>query len=712
MRHAVISLVCGTLYVLPVPAQVSSLVLNYSTLLGGGGEDYAADVVVDASGNAYVAGTTAPARGSSGSPDIFVAKVNPAGTALVYYQVIGGSADDAAAGIALGAAGEVYVTGTTSSGDFPTTPGAYRRTAGASGRDVFVVKLAADGKSVAYSTYLGPGMAGGIAVDPAGHAYLSGWTYDSAFPVTPGAAQAVIKGGQDAFVAKLSPDGGGLVYSTLLGSGDNEEASRIAVDASGNAYVTGGTRGADFPTTTGVFQPRKAGAGEDGFVSKLNPSGGALVYSTYLGGNSPDGGFAIAVDAFGAAYVTGITMSPDFPVTPGAFRTTIQGTNDAFLAKIEPGGGRLAYSTFLGGEQGAAIAVDASGLACVAGTAGSGGFPVTGASLFDRANVFLARLNAAGSGFRFATYLGTGSGAGAAGVAIDPRGGVYVTGQAPPPFPVTPGAARTIPNGGNPNAIHVPDAFVMKISEGLLPPDAVTSVPGASFLRYAPVAPASMVSAFGSDLAPRLEAASAIPLPTSLAGTELRVRDSAGVERLAPLLAVSPGQVNYLLPEGSAPGPAAVTVTNSGRAAGSGIVQVDPVAPGIFTANANGSGAAAAVAVRTAADGSQTQQFVFDCSAGAGRCVPSPIDLGRPGDQVVLLLFGTGIRGRSALDAVKMEPFLEQFFEVLYAGPQSEYPGLDQVNLRLKATPAIPGDLPLQLFIDGRATNEVTLRFQ
>jgi uncharacterized protein (TIGR03437 family) len=221
-----------------------------------------------------------------------------------------------------------------------------------------------------------------------------------------------------------------------------------------------------------------------------------------------------------------------------------------------------------------------------------------------------------------------------------------------------------------------------------------------------------MVSAFGRDLAPGLEVASAIPLPTTLAGAALRVRDSAGVERMAPLIAVSPGQVNYVLPEGTAPGAATVTVTNGDRAAGSGTVQVDAVAPGIFTANASGSGAPAALVVRVAPDGSQSQQFVFDCSAGVGQCVPSPIDPGRPGDQMVLLLFGTGIRGRSTLDAVKTIPFLERFFEVLYAGPQSEYPGLDQVNLRIKARPGMPGDLPLQLFVDGRATNEVTIRFR
>jgi uncharacterized protein (TIGR03437 family) len=534
----------------------------------------------------------------------------------------------------------------------------------------------------------------------------------SCIPPNSGRTTEDDQGRTGCFHGGLSPDGSALVYSTLLGSNGNEEASRIAVDSSGNAYVTGGTHGADFPITPGAFQRNKIGSGEDAFVSKLNSSGGALVYSAYLGGTSPDGGFAIALDSSGAAYVTGITMSEDFPVTPGAFRTTLKGTSDAFVAKIAPDGSRLAYSTLLGGSQATAIAVDALGFASVVGPAGSDGFPITGGSLFDRADMFLARLDAAGSGLRFATYLSTAWGAGAGGVALDPQGGVYVAGYAVPPFPVTPGAAQTVPNGGNPNAINVPDAFVMKISEGVLPPDVVVSVPGASFLRYASVSPASMVSAFGTDLAPRLELASSIPLPTALAGTEVRVRDRNGVERLAPLIAVSSGQVNYVLPEGTGTGPATVTVTNGSRVAGSGTVQVDSVAPGIFTANADGRGAAAAVVVRVSPDGSETQQLAFNCSAGAGRCEPAAIDLGRLGDQVILLLFGTGIRGRSGLDGVRTAPFFEQFFEVVYAGPQSEYPGLDQINLRIKAKPIVPGDLPVQFFVDGRVTNEVTLRFQ
>jgi hypothetical protein len=204
MKASVICIISVGLCLLPASAQMRRPILNYSTLLGGDGEERAVDVVVDSTGSAYVTGTTSPARVSSA--DVFVAKVNPAGTALVYYRSIGGSGDDSAVGIALGSAGQVYVAGTTTSNDFPTTPGAYRRAAGTSGRDAFVIKFSADG-TVVYSTYLGPAIAGGVAVDSTGSAYISGWTYDPAFPLTPGALQRTIKGGQDAFMAGSVPTG-------------------------------------------------------------------------------------------------------------------------------------------------------------------------------------------------------------------------------------------------------------------------------------------------------------------------------------------------------------------------------------------------------------------------------------------------------------------------------------------------------------------------
>jgi hypothetical protein len=216
-------------------------------------------------------------------------------------------------------------------------------------------------------------------VDGAGNAYVTGFTFSADFPTTPGAFDTTFNPGTfDAFVTKLNPAGSALVYSTYLGGASTDQGFGIAVDAAGNAYVTGWTVSADFPTTPGAFDTTAAGA--DAFVTKLNPAGSALVYSTYLGGASTDQGFGIAVDGAGNAYVTGLTVSADFPTTPGAFDTTFNGGGDAFMTKLNPAGSALVYSTYLGGasnDQGSGIAVDGAGNAYVTGSTFSADFPTT-----------------------------------------------------------------------------------------------------------------------------------------------------------------------------------------------------------------------------------------------------------------------------------------------------------------------------------------------
>ena len=263
-------------------------------------------------------------------------KLNATGTALVYSTYLGGTSVENGNGIAVDAAGNAYVTGTTLSTDFPTTPGAYQ-TASGGGEDAFVTKLNATGTALVYSTYLGGSGSDdglGIAVDAAGNAYATGQTASTNFPTTTGAYQTTFGGVEDAFVAKLNATGTALVYSTYLGGTGFDIGIGIAVDTAGSAYVTGVTESTDFPTTPGAFQTIYGG-GEDAFVTKLNPTGTALVYSTYLGGSGLDGGNGIAVDAAGNAYVTGATGSPDFPTTPGAFQTTYGGgIYDAFVTKF------------------------------------------------------------------------------------------------------------------------------------------------------------------------------------------------------------------------------------------------------------------------------------------------------------------------------------------------------------------------------------------
>ena len=284
-------------------------------------------------------------------------------------------------------AGNAYVTGWTVSTDFPTMNPLQPTYGGDPYGDAFVTKISPEGSALVYSTYLGGSnwdQGYGIAVDSAGNAYVTGLTESNDFPTTPGAFQTTFGGYQDAFVAKLSPSGSALVYSTYLGGSSYDIGYGIAVDSAGNAYVTGLTQSTDFPTMN-PLQPTYGGS-DDVFVAKLNPTGSALAYSTYLGGRWTDYGLGIAVDGAGNAYVTGATFSTDFPTTPGAFQRVCNGGSycvhygDAFVSKINPSGSALVSSTYLGGssyDQGASIAVDSAGNAYVTGSTGSSDFPVT-----------------------------------------------------------------------------------------------------------------------------------------------------------------------------------------------------------------------------------------------------------------------------------------------------------------------------------------------
>jgi hypothetical protein len=393
---------------------------------------------------------------------------------LVYSTYLGGSLDDEGDGIAVDASGNAYVTGVTGSTNFPTTAGAFDTTPN-SAADAFVTKLNPTGSVLVYSTYLGGSnfdRGFGIAVDAAGDAYVTGVTSSMNFPTTTGAFDTTYNGGEkDAFVTKLNATGSALVYSTYLGgSGDDDTGLGIAVDALGSAYVTGVTS-TDFPTTMGAFDTTFNGD-LDAFVTKLNPAGSALAYSTYLGGSGFDLGFGIAVDALGNAYVTGITDSTNFPTTTGAFDTSLNGSADAFVAKLNPAGSALAYSTYLGGsglDEGVGIAVDALGNAYVAGVTESTTFPTT-AGAFDTTfnggifDAFVTKLNSLGSGLLYSTYLG-GSGLDLGrGIAVDALGNAYVTGVTESTnFPTTMGAFDTTLNG-------VSDAFVTKLNPSLVGP--------------------------------------------------------------------------------------------------------------------------------------------------------------------------------------------------------------------------------------------------
>jgi len=332
--------------------------------------------------------------------------------------------------------------------------------------------------TLAYSTFLGgSGVDEGLAldVDNAGNVYVMGNTGSTAFPTTAGAFDATNNGGTDVFVTKLNATGTGLLYSTFLGGAGNDLGYYgIAVDDEGSAYVTGVTNAPPFPqpgfpTTPGAFDTTYDGV-HDAFVAKLNASGSALVYSTLLGGTGGgfgDRGYAIAVDDAGNAFVTGGTFSTNFPTTSGAFDTTHNGgsAEDAFVAKLNPSGSGLVYSTYLGGENddiGLGIALDGAGNAFVAGSTNSTAFPTTGGALDTTFNglqdAFVTKLNAGGSALAYSTFLGGAGAENGFDIAIDGAGSAYVTGSTfSTNFPTTSGAFDTTANGSG-------DVFATKLN--------------------------------------------------------------------------------------------------------------------------------------------------------------------------------------------------------------------------------------------------------
>ena len=459
-------------------------ILTYSTFLGGNNGDAATAIAVDAAGNAYVTGTTYSTNfpttpGALGPATLpsptFVSKLSTDGSTLLYSTCIGGLLSGTnSTSIAVDDSGSAYVAGYTYASDFPTTPGAFQHTFSRP-LTAFLSKLNSTGTGFVYSTLIGGDtIAEGVAVDSTGHAYLAGDSESGDYPTTPGAYKTTIHfPGVNAFLTKFDPTGSSLVYSTLLG--DFAELTGLALDKSGDVFLTGYTDGTSFPTTPGAISSTGST-----FVTKFDPTGSALLYSTRLPGSEV--AMAIAIDSTGNAYLTGFTQGGNLPTTPGALKTTdCPSCNDAFVSKLNPTGTALVYSTYLAGdhqatsifddgEGGHSIAVDSAGTAYIVGSTLLPYFPTT-PDAFQKTygggdeDGFFTRLNASGSAILYSTFLGGKGRDSATAVALDPAGNAYVAGSISGSSPGVASTFRTTPNSYQPTYGGGDyDAFVAKFS--------------------------------------------------------------------------------------------------------------------------------------------------------------------------------------------------------------------------------------------------------
>jgi uncharacterized protein (TIGR03437 family) len=530
-------------------------VLTYATYLGGTGNEMIVGAKVDSAGNLYVAGSTTSnaflanssaqaAYGGANSPlaqarfgDAFVAKLNPAGTALLYATYLGGGGDDLTTALAVDGAGNAYVAGATQSANFPVSTAAYQRTyRGFSGDnfvyntgDGFVAKLNPAGTALVYSTFLGGALNDlplGIAVDSSGNAVVVGGTQSTDFPTTENAISRTFRGNAnmgpsvagDGFVTILNAAGTALNYSTFFGGRSKDAIAGVALDAQSNIYLCGLTFSGDFPVTQGAYQTtfrgletvsNYQGAAGDAFVAKLTAQG-AAVYATYLGGSFREGATSIAVDGTGAAYVTGNTASANFPATAGALQSSFGGARgagtsgetyygDAFAAKLNPAGSQLVYATYLGGrgdEGGLGLALDSTGSAYITGFSTSTDFPTSADALqktnaglggqgldamptFDvperarnTGDAFLVKLSPTGA-LSYSSFFGGSRDDAGIGITADASGNVFIVGNTLSTAAIATGGVTQTAYGGTLSAFPRGDGFVAKFAFGTIAPPPV-----------------------------------------------------------------------------------------------------------------------------------------------------------------------------------------------------------------------------------------------
>ena len=768
-------------------------VVVYSTFLGGSQNDHATGIAVDSLNNAYVTGFTTspdfptanPFQGqyanatafttSNPAADAFVTKFNTDGSGIIYSTYLGGTGDDRGAGIAVDSSGNAYVTGQTNSPNFPTTAGAFQ-TMASQGSNGFVTKVNFTGSALVYSTYLNLNGGNGIALDQAGNAYVVGNVGISGISVT-----------------KLNPLGNSLVYFSrpISGSDFNDSGEGIAVDQAGDAFVVGFTRRSNFLTTPGAFQTtpgldvQGGFSGSDAFVFELNSAGNALVYSTYLGGKGADQANSIAVDSGGNAYVTGSTSSGDFPLLNAFQALPGGGSTDAFITKLNSTGTAIVYSSFYGADAadaGRGIAVDAAGNSYSVGRKGN--------------IYYLLKITTDGA-MLYSSLFGNADDMGLA-ISIDSSGDAYVAGstdglqttsgsfqprnnspgtnafvikiadnsQPPPrnPVPVNSGLTPSASIAGSPafaltvngsnfvagavvewngsdritsvmsstqltaliSAADIATAGTTQVTVSNPPPGGGASnalnfvvVPrappslnpggvanGASFSNL-PLAAGSIASVFGANFATFVVAGS-LPLPKTLGGVSLQINGMT-----VPLFAVSLQQINFQVPwELLGQSQASITVIVNGVTSNAATINLGNSSPGLFSLKQQGTGqgailiggtlmfAAPVGALSTSRPARQGEFVTIFCTGlgpvtnqpGSGAAVPTVPQ------SLTTTLPTVTVGGMSA--------------SVSFSGLAPGFVGLYQVNIQVPQNAPVGDAVPVVLSIGGVTSNTVTMAVQ
>lgn len=607
----------------------------------GGSNDKIEAIAVDDAGNVYVTGESEAADETTSCVTI---KYSSKGAEQWVARYSGPGGSSSAKDIALDNNGNVYVTGKSKSPGF--LPAA----------DYLTIKYDANGNEQWVARYSGgrplPDEAWAITVDAAGGVYVTGgsWGEDTSL---------------DYITIKYGADGKQQWLARYNGPGDGVDiATSIALDSSSNVYVTGLSGGANSSTDYATIKYDSNGVEQ--WVRRFNGDK-----------NASDVAKDLAVDASGNVYVTGVSNSR------GGSVGSSDPDRDYATVKYSSAGRQEWVAIYDGpakdADEALALAIDGSGNIYVTGqSVGSG-------SSFDYATV---KYNSEGSEQWVARYAGASNRFdGASDVAIDGRGNVYITGSS------------QIDDSGRAKIVTI--KYAQQSAPATNP---LINVSAASY--NASACAEAIVAAFGVNLSTTIQVALSTTLPTTLGGTTVQVRDSAGQVRFAPLFFVSPFHVNYLIPAGTAGGMAEVTVTSGDGTVSRGAIRVSLVAPGVFSADASGSGLAAAIALRVRADGSQTYEPVIRFDSAQNKIVAAPIDLGSETDQVYLLLFCTGVRARSSLAAASAT-LGGQAGQVTYIGNQGGFAGLDQVNVRLPRNLIGRGEVDVALTIDGLAANVV-----